>query len=72
MIGVAPSVALLSPAEKRVLRQLATHRTLREIARNLYVSRATIKTHVASIYAKLGVGSRDEAVATLGVRADLR
>ncbi len=66
MTVVDPSVALLSPAEKRVLRQLATHRTLREIAQHLYVSRATIKTHVASIYAKLGVGSRDEAVATLG------
>jgi LuxR family maltose regulon positive regulatory protein len=67
MIGVEPLVALLSPAEKRVLRHLATHRTLREIAAHLYVSRATIKTHVASIYTKLGVGSRDEAVATLGV-----
>jgi LuxR family maltose regulon positive regulatory protein len=65
---VDPSIAMLSPAERRVLGQLATHRTLREIAQHLYVSRATVKTHVASIYAKLGVGSRDEAVATLGNR----
>jgi len=63
---IDPLVASLSPAEKRVLRQLASHRTLGEIAEHLYVSRSTIKTHVASIYAKLGVSTRSEAVATLG------
>ena len=40
-------------------------RTLKQIAEHLYVSRATVKTHVASIYAKLGVTSRAEAVALL-------
>ena len=63
---IDPLVASLSPAEKRVLRQLSSHRTLGEIAEHLYVSRSTIKTHVASIYAKLGVSTRSEAVATLG------
>jgi len=66
MVPIDPLIASLSPAEKRVLRQLASHRTLREIAEHLYVSRSTIKTHVASIYAKLGVSTRSEAVATLG------
>jgi DNA-binding CsgD family transcriptional regulator/uncharacterized membrane protein len=66
MVCIDPLVALLSPAEKRVLRQLASHRTLGEIAEHLYVSRSTIKTHVASIYAKLGVSRRSEAVGTLG------
>jgi LuxR family transcriptional regulator, maltose regulon positive regulatory protein len=65
LVRVDPRVATLTPAEKRVLNQLATHRTQQEIAGRLYVSRATVKTHVQSIYAKLGVSSRDEAVATL-------
>jgi LuxR family maltose regulon positive regulatory protein len=68
MVGIDPRIALLSPAEKRVLRKLASHRTLQEIAEHLYVSRCTVKTHVASIYAKLGVSTRDDAVATLGDR----
>ena len=50
----------------RVLRQLATHRTLQEIAQHLHVSRSTVKTQVASIHAKLGVSSRAEAVQALG------
>jgi DNA-binding CsgD family transcriptional regulator len=66
--GGDPRLALLSPAERKVLRELASHRTLQEIAEHLYVSRYTIKTHVASIYAKLGVRTRAEAVATLGDR----
>ncbi|MGZ4708241.1 MAG: LuxR C-terminal-related transcriptional regulator [Acidimicrobiales bacterium] len=68
MAGTDPLLALLSPAEKRVLRQLATHRTLQEIAEHLYVSRPTVKTHVAAIYSKLGVTTRAEAVAALGNR----
>ena len=70
MAGADPLLASLSPAEKRVLRQLATHRTLQEIAEHLYVSRPTVKTHVASIYAKLGVATRTDAVAALGHRDD--
>jgi LuxR family transcriptional regulator, maltose regulon positive regulatory protein len=62
----------LSPAELRVLRQLATHRTLEQIAAELYVSRTTVKTHVASIYSKLGVTTRADAVAALGTQADVR
>ena len=64
--GIHPRLASLTPAERRVLRQLASHRTLHEIAKHLYVSRSTVKTHVASIYAKLGVSVRDQAVAALG------
>ena len=58
-----PRLTQLSPAEARVLRQLVTHLTLKEIAERLFVSRATVKTQVAAIYAKLGVASRTEAVA---------
>lgn len=66
MTELDPALSRLTPAEHRVLRQLATHRTLQEIASHLFVSRPTIKTHVASIYSKLAVTSRAEAVAMLG------
>ena len=52
----------LTPAEHRVLEQLATHRTLAEIGDHLYVSRNTVKTHTVSIYRKLLVSGRSEAV----------
>ena len=68
MAGIDLRVARLSPAEMRVLRQLATHRTLQEIAEHLHVSRPTVKTHVAAIYSKLSVAGRADAVAALGVR----
>ena len=35
-------------------------------ADHLYVSRATVKTHVESIYLKLGVSCRSDAVALVG------
>jgi LuxR family transcriptional regulator, maltose regulon positive regulatory protein len=52
----------LTPAELRVLSFLPTHFSLQEIADRLYLSRPTVKTHVASIYEKLGVPGRSEAV----------
>jgi LuxR family transcriptional regulator, maltose regulon positive regulatory protein len=64
----SPRLATLTPAEMRVLGELATYRTLAEIAGKLSVSRATIKTHVASLYAKLNVTTRAQAVAALGIR----
>ena len=53
----------LTAAERRVLEQLPTHRSLVEIGEHLYVSRNTVKTHTLSIYRKLGVSGRSEAVA---------
>ena len=44
-------------------RLLASDLTLREIGRELFLSRNTVRTHVHSIYRKLGVTSRAEAVA---------
>jgi DNA-binding CsgD family transcriptional regulator len=61
-----PRVKSLTPAELRILHQLATHHTLAQIAAKLYVSRTTVKTHVASIHSKLGVSTRADAVAALG------
>ncbi|MGE5222010.1 MAG: LuxR C-terminal-related transcriptional regulator, partial [Omnitrophica WOR_2 bacterium] len=51
----------LSQQERRVLRLLAGGLSNAEIARELIVSRNTIKTQVQSIYRKLNVTSRDEA-----------
>ena len=58
-----PEIHELSGAERRVLEQLATHRTLIEIADGLCVSRNTVKSHTRAIYSKLGVSSRSMAVA---------
>jgi LuxR family transcriptional regulator, maltose regulon positive regulatory protein len=52
----------LTSAELRVLSFLPTHLSLQEIADRLYLARPTVKTHVASIYDKLGVPGRSEAV----------
>jgi LuxR family maltose regulon positive regulatory protein len=52
----------LTSAELRVLSFLPTYRSLQEIADRLNLSRPTVKTHVASIYDKLGVPGRSEAV----------
>ena len=52
----------LSPAELAVVR-LLPHRTVREIAGELYLSANTIKSHVRAIYRKLGVKTREDAVA---------
>jgi LuxR family maltose regulon positive regulatory protein len=52
----------LSAAELRLLPYLATHLTFGDIAERRFVSRNTVKTQAASIYRKLGVTSRTEAV----------
>jgi LuxR family maltose regulon positive regulatory protein len=52
----------LTMAELRVLHYLPTNLSLAEIGNRLYVSRYTVKTHCESIYRKLNVSSRSEAV----------
>ena len=52
----------LSPAELRLLAYLPTHMSLQEIADDLMLSRNTAKTHSVSIYRKLGVATRSDAV----------
>ena len=57
-----PGPSTLTPAELRVLPMLSTHLLFEEIGARLHVSRHTVKTQTASIYSKLGVSSRSEAV----------
>ncbi|MBB5835138.1 response regulator [Kribbella italica] len=69
---LAPAVAarlmrrtgpLLTEREVEILDQLATGRSNREIARRLFVSEATVKSHLSHIYTKLEVDTRAAAVA---------
>jgi LuxR family maltose regulon positive regulatory protein len=53
----------LTPAELRLLPYLQTHLTMGEIGERLFVSRNTVSSQVTSIYRKLGVSSRNDAVA---------
>jgi LuxR family maltose regulon positive regulatory protein len=52
----------LTRAERRLLPLLATHLTFREIAAELDISRNTVKTQAISVYRKLRVSSRAEAI----------
>ena len=53
----------LSPREREVLDLLAEGHSNRELARQLFLSEATVKTHLNHLYDKLGVDSRTAAVA---------
>ena len=62
--------ALLTDSELAVLRFLPSHMTNQEIAEALFLSINTIKTHLSSVYRKLGVANRRQAIAQ-GRRLDL-
>ncbi|HEY4420306.1 MAG TPA: response regulator transcription factor [Pseudonocardia sp.] len=58
-----PAQDTLSGRELEVLRLVAAGFTNREAAQKLFISEATVKTHLLHIYAKLGVRDRASAVA---------
>ncbi len=61
---VAPlSSTALTESELAVLRFLPSHMTNQEIAESLFLSINTIKTHLSSVYRKLGVVNRRQAIA---------
>jgi len=53
---------VLTRREQVVLARLDEDVTLEQIARELYVTRNTVKSQVRSVYRKLGISSRAEAV----------
>ena len=57
-----PGASALTAAELRLLPLFSTHLSFPEIAAELFVSHNTVKAQVTSIYRKLGVSSRSEAV----------
>ncbi|MEE6262748.1 response regulator transcription factor [Plantactinospora sonchi] len=59
-----PASEPLSQRELEVLQLIAQGSTNREAARQLFISEATVKTHLLHVYAKLGVSDRAAAVAT--------
>jgi len=58
-----PPLEPITDSEIRILRYLPTNLTAPEIARELYVSHDTVKTHIRSLYAKLGTHRRADTVA---------
>ncbi|MGW2783943.1 response regulator [Streptomyces populi] len=60
----ASSAGSLSAREREVLALVARGTSNCEIARELFVSEATVKTHLTHVYGKLGVKDRAAAVAT--------
>jgi LuxR family transcriptional regulator, maltose regulon positive regulatory protein len=63
MLGeTTASAARLTTAELRLLPLLSTHLTFREMSERLYVSPHTVKSQALSLYRKLGVSSRSQAI----------
>jgi two-component system, NarL family, nitrate/nitrite response regulator NarL len=58
-----PDVTALSERERQVLEMIAEGLLAPEIGRRLYLSPATVKSHLQSLYDKLGVSDRAAAVA---------
>ncbi|WP_286961502.1 MULTISPECIES: response regulator [Arsenicicoccus] len=62
----------LSDREAQVLARVAAGHSNREIARELLISEATVKTHLVHVFDKLGVDSRTAAVAVAREQGLLR
>ena len=60
--GMRSPLPRLTSREIDVLRLLAVGSTNKEIARKLFVSEATVKSHLVHIFSKLGVDSRSRAI----------
>lgn len=59
---MSPSGPQLSPREQEVLHLLAEGLGVAQIARRLFISESTAKTHIAKLYDKLGAGNRAQAL----------
>jgi DNA-binding NarL/FixJ family response regulator len=61
---LAPSGPQVSPREREVLGLLADGLAVAQIAKKLYISESTAKTHISKLYEKLGAGNRAQAIMT--------
>lgn len=61
---LTPSGPQLSPREREVLGLLADGMAVAQIAKALYISESTAKTHISKLYEKLGAGNRAQAIMT--------
>ncbi|MFC4336799.1 response regulator transcription factor [Salininema proteolyticum] len=61
---LTPSGPQLSPRESQVLKLLADGHSVAGIAKQLFVSESTAKTHISKLYEKLGAGNRAQALMT--------
>jgi predicted ATPase/DNA-binding CsgD family transcriptional regulator/class 3 adenylate cyclase len=61
--------ASLTPVEKDVVRLVAAGLTNAQIGARLFISRATVKTHLVHVYAKLGINSRTELATRAAARS---
>jgi LuxR family transcriptional regulator, maltose regulon positive regulatory protein len=62
MRGVTLGASSLTTAELRLLPLLATHLSYPQIGERLHLSRHTVKSHAMSVFRKLGVSSRSQAI----------
>ena len=67
---LSPVGPQLSPREREVLTHLAAGMSVAAIARTLFISESTTKTHISKLYDKLGVANRPQAIMT-GLRMGL-
>jgi DNA-binding NarL/FixJ family response regulator len=61
---MAPAGPQLSPREREVLKLLADGLAVSGIAKALFISESTTKTHISKLYEKLGAGNRATALMT--------
>ena len=67
---LSPTGPQLSPRESEVLGLLADGHGVAAIARQLFVSESTAKTHISKIYEKLGAANRAQAI-SIAMRSGL-
>ena len=63
--GAKGYLAVLTAQEARIARLLASGRTTKEAAAELFLSPKTVEYHLRHIYQKLGIGSRSELAAAM-------
>lgn len=62
---LAAKIALLTPAQARILAAAATGKLNKQIAADMHLAEATVKTHMSAILKRLGVNNRTQAILAL-------